>query len=282
MKYTTLIHQAELGQATRDIVLDHVPGDLTRYHRHFRLAHDSPLSHETLADLRHAVNADINSLPAGFVPEHVKLIVSDMDSTLIAIECIDELADMLGLKAEVAAITEAAMRGELEFADALNRRVALLEGLPESELERVYSERLLYSPGAAILISAARRRGIRTAVVSGGFTFFTERVKTELGLDYALANQLETRNGRLTGRVLGAICGADAKAEFLLHLCQKLAIVPAQCIAIGDGANDLKMLAEAGLGVAYHAKPKVREQADAAIDRGGLECVADFFAVEAS
>ncbi|QSA98466.1 phosphoserine phosphatase SerB [Methylococcus sp. EFPC2] len=280
MTYTTLIHSARLTGAQQDAVLAEVPGRLSSLGAHYRLYHAEAIGEVALAELRETLNVDINTLPEGFDPGRVRLIVTDMDSTLIAIECIDELADMLGLKSEVAAITEAAMRGELEFAEALKKRVALLEGLPESDLERVYAERLRYSPGAAILMSEARRRDVKTAVVSGGFTYFTERVKAELGLNYALANRLETRNKRLTGRVLGEICGAEAKAEFLLNRCRELGISTGQCIAIGDGANDLKMLSAAGLGVAYHAKPKVREQADVAIDRGGLECVADFLVAE--
>ncbi|NJD07363.1 MAG: phosphoserine phosphatase SerB, partial [Methylococcaceae bacterium] len=183
----------------------------------------------------------------------------------------------LGLKPQVAAVTEAAMRGELDFAGALRRRVALLEGLPEEALLRVFLERLRYSPGAALLAAAARTAGIKTAVVSGGFTFFTERVRISLDLDFARANELEIENGKLTGRVVGEICGPEQKTRFLVQLREQLGLRPGQCIAIGDGANDLPMLAEAGLGVAFRAKPKLEAAADAVIRHGGLDSVCHFF-----
>ena len=198
------------------------------------------------------------------------LVVMDMDSTLISIECIDEIADMQGLKPQVAAITEAAMRGEIDFAESLRRRVALLEGLDEGALQRVYDERLQLNPGAEIMLAELKKHGIKTLLVSGGFVFFTERLKARLGLDFAHANTLEITNGKLTGKVLGKILDAQGKAEWLLKTRDELGLKPDEVIAMGDGANDLKMMAQAGVSIAYHAKPVVREQASYALNFVGL------------
>lgn len=199
------------------------------------------------------------------------LVVMDMDSTLISIECIDEIADMLNLKPQVSAITESAMRGEIDFSESLRRRVALLEGLEESALQRVYDERLQLNPGAETLLGKLKEHGIKTLLVSGGFVFFTERLKQRLGLDYAHANTLEIINGKLTGKVLGHILDAQGKADSLIHTRDQLGLRPEQVIAIGDGANDLKMLAQAGVSIAYHAKPIVRSQASYAFNFVGLD-----------
>ncbi len=206
------------------------------------------------------------------------LVVMDMDSTLISIECIDEIADMQGIKPQVAEITEAAMRGEIDFAESLRRRVALLEGLDESALQRVYDERLKLNPGAEIMLAELKKHGIKTLLVSGGFVFFTERLKARLGLDYAYANTLEIVNGKLTGKVLGKILDAQGKAEWLLKMRDELELQPAQVIAMGDGANDLKMMAQAGVSIAYHAKPVVREQASYALNFVGLNGLVNLFA----
>jgi phosphoserine phosphatase len=216
------------------------------------------------------------SIDAAFVrDEHVLdnigLVVMDMDSTLISIECIDEIADMQGLKPQVAAITESAMRGEIEFAESLRRRVALLEGLDESALQRVYAERLQLNPGAETLLGTLQSRGIKTLLVSGGFSFFTERLKLRVGLDYAHANMLEIIDGKLTGRVLGDVLDAQGKANWLNRIRTELGLGSGQVVAIGDGANDLKMMAAAGIGIAYHAKPVVRAQATYAISHSGLD-----------
>lgn len=222
-------------------------------------------------------------LDYGFVPQDKRLsdfglVVMDMDSTLITIECIDEIADMQGLKPQVAAITEAAMRGELDFAESLRRRVALLEGLDEHALQRVYDERLRLSPGAEIMLAGLKEHGIKTLLVSGGFVFFTERLKPRLGLDFTHANTLEIVNGRLTGKVLGKIVDAQGKAEWLVKTREELELRPEQVIAIGDGANDLKMLAQAGLSIAFHAKPVVREQASYALNFVGLDGLVNLLA----
>jgi len=216
----------------------------------------------------------------GFTPplslSAFKLIAFDMDSTLINIECIDEIADAAGRKAEVAAITEAAMRGEItDFKDSLRRRVALLKGVPEAALHEVFEQRLRLNPGAKTLVDTCKAHGMKVLLVSGGFTFFADRVCEMLGIDYARSNVLAIDNGHLTGDVVtqdwGDICDGAEKRKMLLHICAQMGISPNQAIAMGDGANDLLMMGEAGLSVAYHAKPKVREQAMVAINEGGLD-----------
>ena len=205
------------------------------------------------------------------------LFVTDMDSTLINIECIDEIADMQGLKTEVAAITEAAMRGEIDFRESLKRRVALLAGLSESALGEVYEQRLQLNPGAERLLRGLNAAGIHTVLVSGGFTYFTDRLKVRLGFDEAYANVLEVRDGRLTGHVVGPIVDGDAKAAHLRQARERLGLRPEQVIAAGDGANDIPMLTEAGFGIAYRAKPILRETADCRLDHVGLDGVLNLF-----
>jgi phosphoserine phosphatase len=205
-----------------------------------------------------------------------KLIAFDMDSTLINIECVDEIADAAGRKAEVSAITEAAMRGEItDYKDSLRRRVALLQGVPVTALEQVYSQRLRLNPGAETLVQACQAAGLKTLLVSGGFTFFTDRIRDRLRLDAARSNVLEVEAGVLTGRMVdqpwGDICDGEEKRRTLLATCAEMGISAKQAIAVGDGANDLPMMGVAGLSVAYHAKPRVREQAMVAINEGGLD-----------
>jgi phosphoserine phosphatase len=199
------------------------------------------------------------------------LIAFDMDSTLITIECIDELADFAGRKHEVAAITEAAMRGDLDYRDSLRQRLALLAGLDARVLAQVFAERLRFSPGARELLVAAQAAGLRTAILSGGFTYFTERLRIELGFDFSTSNELEISGGKLTGHVAGDIVDAAAKAHHLARLRDELGLKKEQVIAIGDGANDLLMMAEAGLSVAYRAKPATRAQASVALNFSGLD-----------
>ena len=205
------------------------------------------------------------------------LICFDMDSTLITIECIDELADFAGKKTEVSAVTEAAMRGEIDYRESLRRRLALMAGLDARVLARVFGERLLLSPGARELLDACQRAGLRTAILSGGFTYFTERLRIELGFDFATSNELEISGGKLTGRVVGDIIDASAKAQHLARLRDELGLRKEQVIAVGDGANDLLMMAEAGLSVAYHAKPATRAKADISINFGGLDSLLTLF-----
>jgi len=216
---------------------------------------------------------DATFIGAGRALADFRLVAMDMDSTLITIECIDEIADMQGLKAQVSAITEAAMRGELDFAASLARRVALLEGLDAAALERVYDERLRLSPGAEAMLSGVRRAGLKTLVVSGGFTFFTERLQQRLGLDYAHANVLEVREGKLTGKVTGGIVDALEKKRTVERVCAELGVSTRQAIVMGDGANDLQMMSVAGLSVAFRAKPVVRAQADVALNFSGLDAL---------
>ena len=231
---------------------------------------------------RIAALAEITRVDCAFVPTprpltDFRLAVMDMDSTLITIECIDEIADMQGIKPAVAAITEAAMRGEIDFAQALRRRVALLKGLPVTALQRVYDERLHPTPGVETMLAAFRLAGLATLVVSGGFTFFTARLAERLAIDGARANVLGVENGVLTGMVIGEIVDGEAKRRALLETCEHLGARPEQAIAIGDGANDLPMMDVAGVSIAYRAKPVVRAQATHAINFHGLDAVPPLF-----
>ena len=217
-----------------------------------------------------------HEIDVALVPDNQRLnqfgvCVMDMDSTLISIECVDEIADMMGIKPQVAEITEAAMRGELDFAASLKRRVALLKGLDENALQKVVDERLTLNPGVLEWIATCKKNNIKTMVVSGGFTFFANHVKDLLDLDYAVSNTLEIVDGKLTGNILGDIVDAQRKADELVKLRDRLGLKPAQSIAIGDGANDLKMMDVAGIGIAYHAKPVVQDQATYALNYMGLD-----------
>ncbi|MEK8046097.1 phosphoserine phosphatase SerB [Ideonella margarita] len=216
----------------------------------------------------------------GFTPplplSRFKLVAFDMDSTLINIECIDEIADAAGRKAEVAAITEAAMRGEItDFKDSLRRRVALLKGVPEQALAEVYARKLQLNPGVDTFVRACQAAGLKTLLVSGGFTYFSDRVRNRLNLDFARSNVLEIEDGVLTGRLVdcpwGDIVDGAEKRRLVLEVCGLMGISPEQAIAVGDGANDLPMMSVAGLSVAYHAKPAVREQAMVSIETGGMD-----------
>ncbi len=205
-----------------------------------------------------------------------KLISFDMDSTLITIECIDEIADVTGKKAEVAAITEATMRGEItDFKDSLRLRVSKLAGVTTAQMEQVRRERLQLSPGAEILVRAAHAAGLKVLLVSGGFTFFAEYVRSLLDIEFVRANVLEEKDGVLTGGLVqqcwGDICDGAEKRRTLLEVASLLGISPAQCIAVGDGSNDIPMMEAAGLSVAYHAKPRVRSVAKVCINEGGLD-----------
>ncbi|MBU3887793.1 phosphoserine phosphatase SerB [Methylosinus sporium] len=237
-----------------------------------------PLAPEALPDLRLALQAAASAAGADVIVQpkagrRKRLLVADMDSTMIGQECVDELAEFAGIRERIAKITERAMRGELEFEPALRERVALLAGLPVSIIETILAERISFTPGARRLIATMRANGAYTALVSGGFTLFAERIAASLGFDEARANRLETREGRITGIVLPPIAGAAAKREALDELRETLALPAEATLAVGDGANDLDMLAAAGLGVAYHAKPKVAEVAAARVDRADLSAL---------
>lgn len=237
----------------------------------FRLCDAQPAA--GIAELCAAAKLDHGFVPEGRRLGDFKLLVMDMDSTLITMETIDELADMVGIKAEVAKITASAMRGEIEYDESLRRRLALLKGLDESALQRVYDERLQFSPGAEVLLEKVRAAGIRTLLVSGGFTYMTDRLKPRARLDYTHSNVLEIINGKLTGNVIGDIVNADIKRTTLLRVATELGISRAQIAGVGDGANDLKFMAECGVSVAYRAKPVVREKTTYALNHSGLDAM---------
>lgn len=206
-----------------------------------------------------------------------KLIAMDMDSTLLAIESIDEIADMHNIKPQVAEVTLQTMRGEISFEESLTRRTALLQGVHQDKLQKVFDERVRLSPGAERLLQQAKKHGLKTMVISGGFTFFTDRIKTKLNLDFAAANVLDIENGELTGKVVGKILGREGKAEILKQMQTQLNINREQLIAIGDGANDLGMMSEAGVSIAYHAKPIVKQHATYSINYVGLDGIVNLF-----
>ena len=211
-----------------------------------------------------------------------RLVAFDMDSTLINIECVDEIADIAGRRAEVSEITEAAMRGEIaDYKDSLRRRVALLAGVPESALQKVYDERLRLNPGVEAFVRACQAAGLKTLLISGGFTFFSERVRHRLKLDFARANTLGVAHGRLTGtlfdRPWGDIVDGAEKKRVLLEVVELMGIDATQAIAVGDGANDLPMMEAAGLSIAYHPKPAVAERAKISITSGGLDRALEVF-----
>jgi phosphoserine phosphatase len=236
----------------------------------------SPRTREGVAAACAARRLDFAFVPRARRLADVRVVAMDMDSTLITIECIDEIADMQGIKPQVALITAAAMRGEIDFRESLTRRVALLAGLPVEALARVYEERLALSPGAERMLDGFHRAGAQSLLVSGGFTYFTDRLKRRAGLGHTLSNVLELRDGRLTGRIEGEIVDAAAKAGALRALRADLGAGTA--VALGDGANDLPMFREADVSIAYRAKPVVRAQATYAIDHCGLDAVLNLFA----
>lgn len=231
---------------------------------------------QSIQDLCSITQLDVYYGPSRQLSEF-KLVAMDMDSTLITIECIDEIADMQGLKLQVAEITEAAMRGEIEFQESLTRRVGLLKGLHASALQKVYDQRLQLSLGAENMLKQVQQAGLKTLLVSGGFTFFTDRIKSRLNLDYTHANVLEIVDDKLTGKVIGTIVDAEEKKRTVERICQQLGISTQQAIVMGDGANDLKMMSIAGLSVAFRAKPVVRAQANAALNFVGLDGVLNLF-----
>jgi phosphoserine phosphatase len=276
---TLIIHQEILTTEQHSLIETQFSTQAYPKSQHWRVEITEAPSFEQLTQLRAQFAWDINLLPNRFLPEETRLVLSDMDSTLINIECIDEIAGHLGIKEQIASITEAAMRGELDFAQSLTARVQKLNGTPLSALETVYHEKLSLNPGAETLIQGLKTRDIRFALVSGGFTFFTDRLQQRLGLDFTRANVLAfDNNQQMTGEVIGDIIGAEAKRSFLFELCEQLNIKPHQVIAVGDGANDLLMMQEAGLSVAYHAKPTVQAQANTVLNHRGLDAMLDFIA----
>jgi phosphoserine phosphatase len=260
-----------LHAVVRGGAIERVSGDA------FRITAADPAAREAVA--AHCARA---RLDWGFVREDAHLgqfglLAMDMDSTLISIECIDEIADHAGRKAEVAAVTAAAMRGEIDWPESLRQRVKALAGLDAASLERVYLDRLRFNSGAERLVEAARRHGLKTLLVSGGFTYFTDRVRERLGLDYAYSNTLVVEDGKLAGTVTGPLVDAQGKAAHVARLKRELGLGAERVIALGDGANDLPMMAEAGTSIAYHAKPVVKAKASFALDYAGLDGVLNLF-----
>jgi phosphoserine phosphatase len=241
----------------------------------FRLRNSTP--NAAVARWAEQREVDYAFMPEGRRFADLKLLAMDMDSTLITIECIDELGDYAGKKAEIAAITAQAMRGEIEYRESLRRRVAALSGLAEDSLTRVYEERLKLTPGADALIRACKEHGVKVLLVSGGFTFFTDRLKARLGIDHTVSNVLEVKGGKLTGALIGEIVDADAKAAKFREVLTQLHARKDESVAIGDGANDLKMMKEAGISVAFRAKPVVQAQASCALNWSGLDGVLNLF-----
>lgn len=260
----------ELAKLSRADGIERITGQA------FRLIH--AIHSDAVPDFCAQAELDFAFVDAATKLSDFKLIAMDMDSTLLAIESIDEIADMQQIKPQVAAITLQTMRGEISFEESLTRRTALLRGLHQDALQQVYDERVRLSPGAERMLQLAKRSGLKTMVISGGFTFFTERIKTKLEFDYAMANVLEIEDNRLTGKVVGDIIGRQGKAQVLRQVCEELGVRREQVIAIGDGANDLDMLTAAGVGIAYHAKPIVKQQATYSIDYVGLDGVTNLFA----
>jgi phosphoserine phosphatase len=242
-----------------------------------RFALDNAALPTDLVEFCAAQRLDYARVPRGRRLSDFRLVAMDMDSTLITIECIDEIAALHGIGPQVAEITGAAMRGEIAYPESLRRRVRLLAGLPQSLLQRVYDERLRLSFGAEVLVAAFRAQGTHTLLVSGGFTFFTERLRERLGLDAAHSNVLEIRDGILTGEVIGAVFDGEAKAKAVRDTMARLGLDRSQVMAIGDGANDLAMMAEVGVSVAYRAKPIVQAQATFALNYSGLDGVLKIF-----
>lgn len=270
-----------LSESAALTVANSLHGQLSMAKHYAAIVTQARIEPNQILGLRSQHPFDINLLPDDFDAQAVKLLITDMDSTLINIECIDEIADFIGVKAQVSEITEAAMRGELDFASSLTKRVSLLKGLDTSALEHVYNERLALNPGAEKLVSELKKRNIKLALVSGGFTYFTHRLQERLGLNYTLANVLDVQDGKLTGHVVGGIVDAQGKAHFLQELARELDISTQQAIAVGDGANDLKMMDIAGLSVAYHAKPAVQQQAATALNHCGLDGILALMDIDA-
>ena len=255
----------ELHRIARGGAIERIAGDA------FRITRADPATKDEVADHCARARLDFGFVEEGRTLAGFALLAMDMDSTLISIECIDEIADFAGRKAEVAAVTAAAMRGEIDWPESLRRRVKALAGLEAGVLDRVYAERLRFNKGAGKLIAAAKRNGVKTLLVSGGFTYFTDRVRDQLGFDYAYSNTLVVEGERLAGSVSGPLVDARGKAAHVARLKAELGIPRQRVLAIGDGANDLLMMGEAGTSVAYHAKPVVKEKADYALDYAGLD-----------
>jgi phosphoserine phosphatase len=271
---TIILHSKDIEVATK--ISSGFKSEIEPKKNHIRIHTNQSVD---LYPLRQKHQLDINYQPSHFDFENVAIFVSDMDSTLINIECIDEIADFANLKEEVSVITERAMSGDIDFNSALIERVSLLEGLGVEVLAKVYTERLKVNPGGKELINFFKSREIKTAVVSGGFTYFTDKLSKDIGLNYSMANILEVENSKLTGRIQGAIVNATSKADFVKDLCDRHSISTDNVIVAGDGANDLEMMQVAGLSIGYHAKEAVFAKADIVIKFSGLGIIMDLFDV---
>jgi phosphoserine phosphatase len=243
----------------------------------FRITHADPATKPQVAGHAARAKLDFGFVDDGRALRDFGLLAMDMDSTLISIECIDEIADFAGRKAQVAAVTASAMRGEIDWPESLRRRVRCLAGLDAGSLARVYEDRLRFNRGAEKLLAAAKRNGVKTLLVSGGFTYFTDRVRDEMGFDYAYSNTLDIEGAKLAGTVSGPLVDAAGKAAHVARISRELGLARERVLAIGDGANDLPMLAEAGTSIAYHAKPVVKAKAGYALDHAGLDGVLALF-----
>jgi len=243
----------------------------------FRITHADPATKPQVAGHAARAKLDFGFVDDGRALRDFGLLAMDMDSTLISIECIDEIADFAGRKAQVAAVTASAMRGEIDWPESLRRRVKCLAGLDAGALARVYEDRLRFNRGAEKLLAAAKRNGVKTLLVSGGFTYFTDRVRDEIGFDYAYSNTLDIEGAKLAGTVSGPLVDAAGKAAHVARISKELGLARERVLAIGDGANDLPMMAEAGTSIAYHAKPVVKAKAGYALDHAGLDGVLALF-----
>ncbi|MBL1292501.1 MAG: phosphoserine phosphatase SerB [Thiotrichales bacterium] len=279
MRTHPIIISGNLNDSTLETIKQKIGGVIQEQKDLLIINVDTSIPKQKLIELRNTLSEeyqiDINQLPETFDPSKTGLVLSDMDSTFIAIECIDEIANFANIKPQISTITESAMRGEIDFETSLKKRVSLLADLDTSALERVYKERLKLNPGAADLVKGLHENSIPFALVSGGFTYFTEKLKAEYQLDFTKANTLEIIDNKLSGKILGAIVDAQTKANYLEDLCQTLDIQTNQVICMGDGANDLLMMEKAGLSVSYCAKPVVQEKADIVINYSRLDLVLD-------
>ena len=273
MTFQTLIVHGHNIETAKKVAL-HINGELEARKSHYRVHTKSNFEIENLRS-QHSV--DLNIFDQGFDYDNIKLMVSDMDSTLISIETIDEVARQVGLSNEVSYITEEAMQGQLDFSESFKKRLSILKGVGTESFNEVYKNKMELNPGASKLVQFLKSINIKTALVSGGINFFAEKVSDVLGIDTYRANDVEIKNEALTGKVLGAVVDAKAKANYIEELCNYYGLSPKQVIAIGDGANDLEMMKVAGLSVAYHGKPILKKSCNIQINFGGLDSLIDFF-----
>ena len=269
---TLIVHGDDLKTAEKIAI--NIMGELETRKNHFRV--HTKINFE-IENLRSNNIVDINIFNRGFNYDDIKLMVSDMDSTLISIETIDEIAKEVGLSNEVSQITEEAMQGHLDFSESFKKRLSILKGARTESFNKVYENKLKLNPGARELINFFKSNSIKTALVSGGINYFADKVKKELGIDTYRANEVEINNGALTGELVGNVVDAQAKAKYIDDLCEHYDLDPNQVIAIGDGANDLEMMKLAGLSVAYHGKPILKKNCNIQINYGGLDSLIDFF-----